>query len=178
VKLTTEDGEPDEITFEQYCDYFKNEFANLKPQENVLFDGWTHEKEEFVLADFIKSVGNPSYVMYLKNSKDAQRKKYRDENDVPADEELPADAEEEIDNKFQVSEDQLAIFENAIKEGASTKIITVDGLLPQPDLIKNLNNLIYKRVLAFRTKENQKEIDYKNTLMNSCLAHNVTFVDV
>lgn len=73
VKLTVDEVEPEEITFDNYCDHFKSEFAKLPPSENVFFNGWPTDKENFELADFLNKVGSPDYLFYLNNNIETQR---------------------------------------------------------------------------------------------------------
>jgi len=185
-KFTNEEGDPiDEPSFEQICQYFKQEIASHTRASNFLFDGFPTDKEGYSFEKFVQALGNPTYCISVNIPKEVQIQKYKEENGLTGgggeeeEEEVPVDVIEEIDAKYKLVEDQLQIFKDLIAKGVNCQIFNVDGNLPQPELVKYLNNIIYKKVILFRAVNQEAQVvDIKNHMMNFCLANNVTFVDV
>lgn len=179
VFLTEDGGEPDAITFEQYCSYFKDQFKKLSRSETILFDTLPPENPDFTLAKFVQELGAPSFVINVTASQEIQIKKYRDENGIPAEEETPGEALDEIAAKFTTWNEQVQVFTNQQNSGASFNIYDIDGYLMQPELTKRLDTIIYKKVFVFNSNDNKfTNYNFKTYLQNYCLHNKVTFVDV
>ena len=180
ARFTDEDGnEPEELTFDQYCIYFKEKLPKLKRSDNILFDGWPTDKEEFILQKFIEKVGAPSYIMYVTITKEVLVKKYKEDNNVGPEDEFPSEADEDINNKLSAATNQIKTFEDLISNGTNINIFQIDGNLSQPELQKNLANIISKRVIVFgSTNENNYSDSFSNSIKGHCAINNITFMHI
>ena len=85
-KLGGDDGPLEELPFKEIIKYFQNEFIS---DCQFIIDGWTFTKEQ--LEQFIRSVGEPVWIVNLKADATEMGLAYKRKKEMETDTELTED---------------------------------------------------------------------------------------
>ena len=175
-------GQPDEpleeLPYPRLIENVKIMFDEFKKKEVVIFDGFSFDISQ--LPALVNLIGFPSFVIVLNASKDAAVAGHKRKNEMDAAAELTEEENEKIEGEIKKLNEFAHYFKSIASESFSTNIYEVNAGTSLANLLRNAENLFFKRVFTCNSflVDKQEEVGLEKIFANICSRYNIEFINV
>ena len=172
-KLSTEENPVEDVPFPEMIKYIKEKLNSLKKSDIFIIDGLPFTVDQLNLL--FNNCGYPDFVINLSMSREIGIKRLKAKNESESDEGLDEPVQKSLDEANKT----FKLFTHAIDNGNNITVYNVDVNVSMQDTLKDINKIIYKKVILARNLLlNNPKIDFGTIFTNYAIRNKVVMVNV